>query len=572
MQKIKVETTPAFLPLYQNNHNIFVFYGGRGGQKSTAVAVFLILESIKKPIKILCTREFQGSIKDSVYALIRGWVENLGLNKFFIFKKNKIETINGSEFLFYGTKKNIQSIKSIFNISITWIEEGDSFSKESWEILEPSVNRFDKDYKIIITYNPNKTYDFFTQYFVNGARGAESNVYLCKVNIQDNPFAPLALLQNMEFDKQNLNIKEFEKKWLGIPYDFSDDSIFAKCELSPIEYFSFDRNDFTRIVVACDPATTSKDYSNEYGIFVVGKRKSGEIVGLADYSDKYTPRGFVKKVSLACYEWQTQNVVVEVNNGGDFIKSAILEYDNSLIVNEVRATQDKVTRALPVASLIEAKKVTFGNIFSELFRQMQLLSNKGYLGQKGESPDRLDGFMWGVYDLANIRDKGTSASVFKPSYFEYKEDFYKNAMVIVKNVCYLTHYNNAWCGVVFSVYKLNADLRFLFIDSFAINDLSEIDLSEFSAVYCENIGICKDLPYKKYTSITPFNLDIISLEILPKLKSGLVEILPKFKERQSVSGFFGNILLNELMDFSLESKQKFYTLKPFFDFCKNELK
>lgn len=567
--KITLPFNKALECLYNPQYRIVCFYGGRGGGKSHGVAQYLLFEIIKNKQNILCTREFQSNIKDSVYSLLCEYIHKLGLNDYFTIKRDEIVCVNGGKIVFYGVSRDIDKIKGIFGIGITWIEEAHNFSKQSWLTLEKSIIRDTQNPRIIITYNPKHTYDFFTEYLVNGKRGTMDNVVVVKVNIDDNPFAPQALLDLREFEKENLSRQDYLREWEGVPYDFNDDSIFANCKLTPCNFFEYKREEFTKVVVACDPATTNKDYSNEYGVFVLGKKRTGEIVGLRDYSGKYTPKQFVMQVSNACNEYQTPYVVVEINNGGDFIKSAILEYDSSLIVSEVRATQDKTTRAIPVASLIESQKVVFGDVFNDLFLQMQKLTTMGYAGQKGESPDRLDSFVWGVYDLANIRDKGTQASVFKPSYFAYDSAFYDRAMCVISKVAYITYTNSKYSGIVVSVYKDKDKVRFLFSDSFATEDLSTIDLSEFSACKFDNLPQLAKMPYKKYEGANIKDFDKIALAILPKIKEGFCQISPDFKEREN-AGFFGNLLLNELMDFGLNSNLKFYALKAFFDFCKTE--
>ena len=89
-----------------------VLYGGRGGAKSWGISRALLILGAKSPLRILCAREYQTSIKDSVHKLLCDQIESMGLLGFYEITQASIRGSNGTEFLFAGLKNNISNIKS----------------------------------------------------------------------------------------------------------------------------------------------------------------------------------------------------------------------------------------------------------------------------------------------------------------------------------------------------------------------------------------------------------------------------------------------------------------------------
>ena len=129
-----------------------IYYGGRGGAKSWACARVLVLMAAKAQLRILCAREFQTSIADSVHKLLSDQVEALGLDDEYEIGRNYIRSRVGSEFLFKGIRHNIKEIKSTEGIDICWVEEAEAVSAESWDILIPTIRK--EQSEIWITFYP----------------------------------------------------------------------------------------------------------------------------------------------------------------------------------------------------------------------------------------------------------------------------------------------------------------------------------------------------------------------------------------------------------------------------------
>lgn len=529
---MKVQIPKVFYQtLLQEYHLYNVFYGGRGGGKSESIAQCLLLLATQRRRRILCIRESQNSIDESVKALLEKWIDQMGLKHLFDIYKTTIKCTNGSEFLFMGMRSHTAvSVKSIADINITWIEEAEAFSKKSWMLLRPSVTRT-KDPRIVISFNPNNADDIIYHEFVANNPPELSKVLL--INPQHNPFFKGTTLElQMLDDKERLPAEEFEHIWQGKLASKVEGSLFLKVDFEPLDNYTFERTNYSKLVIACDPATTNKDYSNEYGIIVLGKTLKGEIHILDDLSGSMTPLEFVSRVGLAKEKWNCNNVVVEVNNGGDFIKAAIIEFDSTLYVKEVRASTDKVQRALPLANLMELRRVRLAYNLPKLTRQMRLLTTKGFMGARGESPDRLDACVWGVYELAEIRDKNTIYTTFEPTWFEPDPSYYKNAVLFARDVCYVTWVENKLAGIVFSVYKHIQDYRLVITDSFIESSISDIpNYLDANNIRCEGIPLNQSLPFRTYAPINSKKLDDIVKGMIPTLKTNKCNIAKDAKVR-----------------------------------------
>lgn len=201
-----------------------ILYGGRGSGKSWAVADTLIDISLDKKILVLCGREFQNSIKDSVHSLLAQRIEALGFGNYFEITRDEINcNYTGSRFIFKGLRHNIDSIKSMAGINILWIEEADTLSAESWRIIEPTIR--EPNSEIWCTFNPKNETDILYQTFITTE--PPENAYVVKVNYTDNPHFPDVLREQME----RLKIKDYgmyQHIWGGECLTNSEAQIFKQ--------------------------------------------------------------------------------------------------------------------------------------------------------------------------------------------------------------------------------------------------------------------------------------------------------------------------------------------------------
>lgn len=141
-----------------------VLYGGRGAGRSWGVARWLLLEGLDHKLSILCARELQKSIQDSVHRLLSEQIEAMGLTYFYDIQQSCIRGANGTEFNFEGIRHNINKIKSYEGIDRCWVEEGQAVTEHSWETLIPTIRK--PGSQVIVTFNPDLETDATYQRFV----------------------------------------------------------------------------------------------------------------------------------------------------------------------------------------------------------------------------------------------------------------------------------------------------------------------------------------------------------------------------------------------------------------------
>jgi phage terminase large subunit len=199
-----------------------VLYGGRGGAKSWGIARALLIKGAKDPIRILCAREFQTSIKDSVHKLLCDQIESLGLLSFYEITQTSIRGRNGTEFSFVGLKNNVSNIKSYEGVDICWVEEAQTTSRLSWNILIPTIRK--EGSEIWISFNPELETDETYQRFV---ANPPADSITMKVNWYDNPWFP----DTLRLEKDSLKARDeeaYNQVWEGLCRQTVDGAIFAK--------------------------------------------------------------------------------------------------------------------------------------------------------------------------------------------------------------------------------------------------------------------------------------------------------------------------------------------------------
>lgn len=168
-------------PLFEP-HRYKICYGGRGAARSWSFARALLIKAAEQPLRVLCTRELQTSIRDSVHQLLRDQIGLMGLEGYIVTER-EIRHRNGSLFLFEGLRHNVTKVKSLEGVDICWVEEAETISAASWDVLIPTIRRAGSE--IWITFNPREEHDATYQRFVlNPPRDA----WVKEVTWQDNPW------------------------------------------------------------------------------------------------------------------------------------------------------------------------------------------------------------------------------------------------------------------------------------------------------------------------------------------------------------------------------------------------
>jgi len=212
-----------------------VMYGGRGGAKSWTVATVLIAIGNHQPIRVLCAREFQTSIVDSVHKLLKDRIFALGLGNWEPQDKviygptfyNDDGTVKGrTEFRFEGLKHNIQKIRSYEGVDYCWVEEAAKVSKESWLALVPTIRKAGSE--IWLTFNPDLETDYIYETLVkNHDPERDLDTVLMPVNWRDNPW-----FFDGTMDKERLALKAKDPEaylnvWEGQPKTLMEGAVYT---------------------------------------------------------------------------------------------------------------------------------------------------------------------------------------------------------------------------------------------------------------------------------------------------------------------------------------------------------
>lgn len=160
-----------------------IAHGGRGAAKSWGFARALLLIGMQEKHRILCVREVQNSIAESVHKLLSEQIELMGLTEFYEVKKTSIVGLNGTEFIFSGIHRNTRNVKSKEGITICWAEEADSISKEAWDILIPTIR--EEGSELWISFNPRLASDETYKRFV---LSPPKDAIVVEINWRDNPW------------------------------------------------------------------------------------------------------------------------------------------------------------------------------------------------------------------------------------------------------------------------------------------------------------------------------------------------------------------------------------------------
>ena len=226
----KIEIPPAFGD-FGKPYRYRVWYGGRGSSKSWTVARVLIALAVSRPVRVLCVREFQNSINDSVKRLLADQIEALGLTPWFKVQETSISSSAGAEFLFKGLARNIQGIKSTEGVDICWVEEGQTVSQASLDILIPTIRKGGSE--LWFTYNPE--HDDDPMHRLMRMLEDEPSALVRKVGWQDNPWFP----DELNAERQLLlrhDPEAYEHVWEGECRTISEAVVFRnRVSFDPFE-------------------------------------------------------------------------------------------------------------------------------------------------------------------------------------------------------------------------------------------------------------------------------------------------------------------------------------------------
>lgn len=223
-----MKLNPALKTFWKTKKQIKVLFGGRMSSKTEDTAGVLSFIASHHKVRIACLRRFQNKIDESVYkTLKRKITEDEYLSPLFEINSTSIKSTIGSEFVFMGIQRNLEEIKGLDDIDITWIEESEKLTEEQWNLIRPTILRKEGSF-VVLVFNPNVDTDFVYREFV--AKKHE-NVMIMKINYEGNPFLSESAKTLIRIDKEKLDTDEFNNMYLGIPKAENENALIKRAWL-----------------------------------------------------------------------------------------------------------------------------------------------------------------------------------------------------------------------------------------------------------------------------------------------------------------------------------------------------
>lgn len=224
---------PFYCLLHKKGVKYKIAYGGRGGRKTWSVAEAIIRRMAEEKILVLCGREYQNTIADSVHRVLLGTIDRLGLNAYFKTSGSTISSRKGSEVIYKGLHGAVTEIKSTEDVDICWLEEGQSLTQLTLQTIGPTIRKPGSE--IWITFNPkNKTDPVYKRFVIIG----DPDAHTFKVNFDSNPYVSeelekerrmaLRLIEEADSDEERKQAQaDYDWIWLGELHELSNEIIFS---------------------------------------------------------------------------------------------------------------------------------------------------------------------------------------------------------------------------------------------------------------------------------------------------------------------------------------------------------
>ncbi|MEU2203575.1 PBSX family phage terminase large subunit [Microbacterium oleivorans] len=272
--QVKIQFVDEFKALFDRSYRNIVYYGGRGSGKSQHTGLALILRGRTEKLLILCTRELQNTIADSVHKLLKDIIDRYGFTDYEVTEKVIRNTITGTTFIFKGLRHNATEIKSTEGIDIAWVEEAQSISEASLKVLIPTVRK--PGSQLIYTFNRRNELD---PVYVRYVRQKRARTFTLKVNydvLERHGLFPAELREEMEADKA-ASLDLYAHVWLGEPEAQGDNAILNRTKVLQ----AMDRKEVPEeggVEIAVDVARMGNDRS------VLKKRKGLRLTATRIYT------------------------------------------------------------------------------------------------------------------------------------------------------------------------------------------------------------------------------------------------------------------------------------------------
>ena len=388
-------------PFWRTPSRYKILYGGRGSGKSFSAATHVMMSAREVKLNILCLRQLQNSIRQSIYTLIKDLIYQANVQDEFEFTIAEIRHKHtGSTFKFMGISRNVDEIKSTENIDICYIEEAHALTKDQWDVINPTIRK--QDSEIIILFNPQHRMDFVFQNFIEREL-ADSIVR--KINYDENPFLSDTMLKVIEEEKAH-DLEEYNHIYLGVPREGDDRALFAYSDIETSMNGDMSGADQSGVYsIACDVARYGRDKS------VTSKRNGFVVSDLQTYKD-YSTMEFATVISNEYGRGQAPDaVMVDTIGVGAGVYDKLLqmgirgcvEANVSMKAEELKVYQNKRAEMyfnlkkfvenggkLPNDKELKEELLALRYFYNNTSGKIQLISKDDLKEILGRSPDKSD--------------------------------------------------------------------------------------------------------------------------------------------------------------------------------------
>lgn len=228
--ELVIDTPRVFTPLLQPSRYKGA-KGGRGSGKSTFFAELAVERSYAEKLDIVCIREVQLTLAQSVKKLIEAKIQQFGLGQYFDVRQSEIRSARGGVMIFRGMQDyNAESIKSLEGFDVAWVEEAQSLSRRSLDLLRPTIRKPGSE--LWFSWNPNEPTDPVEQ-FLCGDEPPESAIVV-EAQYWHNPWFPQVLHDEMEYDRKR-DPDKYQHVWCGQYRKLSEALVFKNWRVEEFE-------------------------------------------------------------------------------------------------------------------------------------------------------------------------------------------------------------------------------------------------------------------------------------------------------------------------------------------------
>lgn len=389
-----------------------VMVGGRGGAKSHALGTWTNSATFKDKWGIYFTRWTMKSAEKSIIPQFKQISEMLGNSGSFSFKQTQvINNDSGCVIDYSGLKpqsnQSSGDSKSLAKKNIFIVEEAEDVQNfELFDKTDNSIRTLDAKNLVILCLNQGSVHHWIYREFIKEQRDDVMTIsitYLDNIKYLDEGF-----IKKAERIKER-DLRRYNHIYGTTWKSDTDGALWRDSDISPyrITKGEYDALDIIQIVVGYDPSVTDSNKPakqrieatgndpDEDGIVVAARCKNGRFYVLGDYSMRGTRLEVSKKVIDVYHQWQANCIVVEKNNGGDWIPTAIRGIDRSVMIKTVHASRGKQSRAEPIVVKYQDGEVSHIGYKSELeLEQTSWVPDSGM-----PSPNRIDALVWSITAL-----------------------------------------------------------------------------------------------------------------------------------------------------------------------------